>query len=113
MNDCQIIRSKYYGFVPAIILPDKNIEICKRRFLLPETENFGFCVASIRKHIKVKPSEAIFFLIDNKIMDMRQNIGEFYSTYKQNKKPIDAFLYISIIKENTFGCGLSNDLWFD
>jgi hypothetical protein len=113
MNDCQIIRSKYYGYVPAIIVPDKNIEICKRRFLLPETENFGFCIASIRKHIKLKPSEAIFFLIDNKIMDMKQNIGAFYSQYKLNKRPSDAFLYISIIKENTFGHGLSNDLWFD
>lgn len=113
MGDCQIIRSKYYGFVPTIILPDKEIEMCKRRFLLPETENFGYCVASIRKHIQLKPSEAIFFLIDNKIMDMQQNIGAFYSQYKLNKKPQDAFLYINIIKEKTFGYGMSNDLWFD
>jgi hypothetical protein len=103
MSDCQTIRCKYYGHVPAIILPDKEIEMYKRRFLLPETENFGFCVASIRKHIKVLPNEAIFFLIDNKIMDMQQNIGAFYSQYKLNKKPEDAFLYISIIKESTFG----------
>jgi hypothetical protein len=113
MNDCQTIISKYYGYVPAIIVPDKNIVICKRRFLLPQNENFGFCVASIRKHIKLKPSEAIFFLIDNKIMDMKQNIGDFYSQYKLSKRPSDAFLYINIIKENTFGRGLSNDLWLD
>ena len=103
MNDCQTIRSKYYGFVPAIILPDKEIEMCKRRFLLPENENFGYCVASIRKHIQVKPNEAVFFLIDNKIMDMQQNIGAFYSQYKRNKKLDEAFLYISIMKESTFG----------
>lgn len=113
MDDCQSIRSRYSGYVPAIILPDKDIEICKRRFLLPETENFGFCIASIRKHIKLKPSEAIFFLVDNKIMDMSQNIGAFYSLYRLNKKPKDAFLYINIIKENTFGYGLSNIIWFD
>jgi hypothetical protein len=103
MNDCQMILSKYYGYIPAIILPDKEIEICKRRYLLPKTENFGYCVASIRKNIKLKPSEAIFFLIDNKIMDMKQNIGDFYSQYKLNKKPEDAYLYITIIKEKTFG----------
>ena len=103
MSDCQTIRSKYYGHVPAIILPDKDIDLCKRRFLLPENENFGYCVASIRKHIQLKPSEAVFFLIDNKIMDMTQNIGTFYSQYKLNKKPQDAFLYIQIIKEKTFG----------
>ena len=113
MGDCQTIRSKYYGFVPAIILPNKDIEICKRRFLLPETENFGYCIASIRKHIQLKPNEAVFFLIDNKIMDMTQNIGAFYSQYKLNKRPVDAFLYITIIKENTFGFGMSNGLWYD
>jgi len=102
-NDCQKILCKYYGYIPAIILPDKDIEICKRRFLLPQTENFGFCMVSIRKHIKVKPSEAIFFLIDNKIMDMKQNIGDFYSQYKLSKKPEEAYLYIQIIKEKTFG----------
>lgn len=111
MDDCQTIRSKYYGFVPAIILPDKQIEMCKRRFLLPESESFGHCAISIRKHIKLKPSEAVFFLINNKLVDMSKNVGEFYKEYKKNKKPDEAFLYIDIIKETTFG--LSNDLWFD
>jgi hypothetical protein len=102
-TDCQKILSKYYGYIPAIILPDKDIEICKRRFLLPKTENFGFCIINIRKHIQLKPSEAIFFLIDNKIVDMKQNIEDFYSQYKLNKKPENAYLYIQIIKEKTFG----------
>jgi hypothetical protein len=123
MSDCQHILAKYPSYIPAIIVPDRNIEICKRRFLLPQNENFGFCVASIRKHIKLKPSEAIFFLIDNKIVDMKQNIGAFYSQYKLNKKPSDAYLYISIIKENTFGTriyrnvpwirALAPPLWLD
>lgn len=103
MESCQKILCKYYGYIPTIILPDKDIEICKRRFLLPRSENFGFCCVSIRKHIQLKPSEAIFFLIDDKIMDMKQNIGEFYEEYKLNKKPEDAYLYIQIIKEKTFG----------
>lgn len=102
-TDCQTILCKYYGYIPAIILPDKDIEICKRRFLLPKTENFGFCMISIRKHIKVKPSDTIFFLVDNKIMDMFQNVGEFYDKYKIGKDPNKAFIYIRIIKENTFG----------
>jgi hypothetical protein len=103
MGDCIALRSKYYDLVPAIILPNKEIEICKRRFMLPERENFGFCVASIRRYIKLDPSEAVFFLIDNKIINMSQNVGEFYKEYKVNKRPIDAFLYITIIKETTFG----------
>jgi hypothetical protein len=101
--DCQKILSKYYNYVPAIIIPDKDIEISKHRFLLPKNETFGFCIASIRKHIKVKSSEAVFFLIDDKIMDMTQNIEQFYESYKIGKHPDKAYLYIHIIKEKTFG----------
>lgn len=46
-------------------------------------------------------------------MDMKQNIGDFYSQYKLNKKPEDAYLYIQIIKEKTFGFGMSNVLWLE
>lgn len=102
-SNCQAIISRHIGYVPAIMIPDKNIEMTKRRFLLPENESFGFCLASIRKHIKLKPSEAIFFLIENRILDMKLNVGEFYKQYKIGRKPDTAFLYIEILKENTFG----------
>lgn len=102
-SNCQAIISRHIGYVPAIMIPDKNIEMTKRRFLLPENESFGFCLASIRKHIKLKPSEAIFFLIENRILDMKLNVGEFYKQYKRGRKPDTAFLYIEILKENTFG----------
>jgi hypothetical protein len=101
--DCQKIMSKYYGNIPAIILPDKDIEMTKRRFLLPKKEPFGYCVSSIRNHIKVKPSESLFFMIDDKILDMNQNVGEFYEKYKLGKHPDKAYLYIQLIKEQTFG----------
>ena len=103
MGDCQTILSKHYGFIPCIILHSKDIEMTKQKFLLPSTENFGYCMASIRRHIKVKSSEAVFFMIDNKLVNTTQNIGDFYSKYKLNKKPSDAFIYLQIIKENAFG----------
>lgn len=103
MGDCQTIMSKHYGFIPCIILPCKDIEMTKQKFLLPSTENFGYCMSSIRRHIKVKPSEAVFFMCDNKLVNTTQNIGDFYSQYKLNKKPSDAFIYLQIIKENAFG----------
>jgi len=102
-NDCQKILSKYYGHIPAIILPNKDIEMTKRRFLLPSEQTFGYCASSIRNHVKVKPSEAIFFLIDSKIMDMNQNVGEFYKTYKLDKQSDKAYIYIQLVKEVTFG----------
>jgi hypothetical protein len=103
MGDCQAIMSKHSGFIPAIILPNKDIEMTKQKFLLPRSENFGYCMASIRRHIKLKPSEAVFFMIDNKLVNTTQNIGDFYSQYKLNKKPANAFIYLQIIKEQTFG----------
>ncbi len=103
MDECQRILIKYTGYIPTIIIPDKDIEITKRKFLLSKTENFGLCIISIRKYIKIRPSEALFFLIDNKIVDMKENIGDFYQEYKLNKKPEDAYLYINVIKEKTFG----------
>jgi hypothetical protein len=102
-TDCQKILSKYYGHIPAIVTPDKDIEMTKRRFLLPQNETFGYSASSIRKHIKVKPSEAVFFLIDDKMIDMRQNVGEFYEKYKVGKHPDRAYLFIHILKERTFG----------
>jgi hypothetical protein len=102
-NDCQKVLTKYPNYIPALILPDKDIEICKRRFLLPRCENFGFCMASIRRNIKLKPSEAIFFMIDSKMISTNQNVGEFYDTYRKQKNPDTAYLLIQIIKEKTFG----------
>lgn len=100
--DAELIRAKYYKYVPAVIIPNK-VEISKTRFLLPESENFGLCIAGIRKHIKTKAGESVIFLIDNRTVDMQQNVGAFYSQYKLNKKPKDSFLIINILKENTFG----------
>lgn len=102
-TDCQKIMCKYYGNIPAIIKCDSSIEMTKRRFLLPQKETFGYCVSSIRNHVKVKPSESLFFMIDDKILDMNKNVGEFYEKYKLGKNPDKAYLYIQLVKEQTFG----------
>jgi hypothetical protein len=99
----QAIRAKHPGYVPAIIKCDASIEMTKKRFLLPESENFGYALQSIRRHVKVKPSEAIFFMIDGIMLKTSDNIGNFYSKYVANKRLDDKFLMIDIFKENTFG----------
>jgi hypothetical protein len=100
---CQVIRAKYPGYVPSIIKCDASIEMTKKRFLLPESENFGHALHNIRKHVKVKPSEALFFMIDGVMLKTSDNIGNFYSQYVANKPLDDRFLIIDIFKENTFG----------
>jgi hypothetical protein len=102
--DCQTILAKHPNYVPVIILPNKDIEISKRRFLFPRDNNFGYCVAAVRHHISgLKPSEAIFFLIDDRLINITELVGDFYEGYKRDKRENDAFLYIKIFKENSFG----------
>jgi predicted AlkP superfamily pyrophosphatase or phosphodiesterase len=104
--NCQSIRAKHPGYIPAIIKCDASIEMTKKRFLLPESENFGHALQSIRRYVKVKPSEAIFFMIDGMMLKTSDNIGNFYSQYVANRRTDDGFLIIDIFKENTFGVTL-------
>jgi len=102
--DCQTILAKHPNYIPVIILPNKDIEISKRRFLFPRDNNFSYSLCAVRKHISgLKPSEAIFFLIDDKLVNCTELVGDFYDKYKLDKRAHDAFMYIKIFKENSFG----------
>lgn len=108
--NCQAIRAKYPGYTPCIIKCDASIEMTKKRFLLPESENFGHALQSIRQHVQVKPSEALFFMIDGVMLRTSDNIGNFYSQYVANRTLDNRFLLIDIFKENTFGCIYSSSI---
>jgi hypothetical protein len=103
MTDAQTLLAKYPTFVPVIVTPSKNIEISKVKFLFPIFENFGYCFSNIRKYIKLDAKEAVFYLIDDKLINQSQNVGDFYSQYRLNKEPRNAFIYVSVFKENVFG----------
>jgi hypothetical protein len=103
MTDAQTLLAKYPGFVPVIVTPSKNIEISKVKFLFPIFENFGYCFSNIRKYIKLDAKEAVFYLVDDKLINQSQNVGDFYSQYRLNKEPRNAFIYVSVFKENVFG----------
>lgn len=126
MTDAQVLLSRYPGFVPVIVTPSKNIEISKVKFLFPIHENFGYCFSNIRKYIKLDAKESVFYLVDCQLINQSQNVGDFYSQYKLNKDSKDAFIHISVFKENTFGVkgekiyrnvpwirALAPPLWFD
>ena len=71
---CQQLLAKYPGFVPAIIKCDQSIEMTKKRFLLPRNECWSYALSSIRKHIVLKPSEAVFFMVDGIILESFYNL---------------------------------------
>ena len=103
--NCEVIMAKYPGYVPAIIKCDFSIEMTKKRFLLPKDQCWSYALASIRRHIVLKPSEAVFFMIDGVMLKSSDNIGNFYSQFVANRRLEDRFLVIDVFKENTFGWG--------
>jgi hypothetical protein len=62
---------------------------------MPKDVNFGVVMGQIRNNIKnIKPSEAITFLVDDRILSANVMVRELER---------DNFVFIKIIKESTFG----------
>ena len=92
----QDLSARYPEYIPAIVLADKDIEpfIKKKKYLIPKDINFGSAIISIRKNIVMKSSDALIYMVDNRIISPNIMMCEL------QKKD---FLYIKIIKESVFG----------
>ena len=92
----QDLSARYPEYIPAIVLADKDIEpfIKKKKYLIPKDINFGSAIISIRKNINMKSSDALIYIVENRIISPNVMMREL------QKKD---FLYIKIIKESTFG----------
>jgi hypothetical protein len=94
MSSFNVLIAKYPDYIPAIVITD--LEIKKKKYLIPKDVNFGTAMITIRKNItNLKPCEAIIYILDDKILSSNMMMYEL-------KKKKD-FLYIKIIKENVFG----------
>jgi hypothetical protein len=92
----QDLSARYPEYIPAIVLADKDIEpfIKKKKYLIPKDINFGSAIISIRKNIVMKSSDALIYMVDNKIISPNIMMRELVK---------NDFLYIKIIKESVFG----------
>lgn len=95
------LLSKYPNYIPCFIKCHSSLSIKKTKFLLPRNECWSYAIASIRKHINVSASDALFFMIDDKIIAGSGNIGSFYSEYVKNRS--SKVVLIEVFKERTFG----------
>jgi len=101
-NECSRILNKHPTRVPIIVCKDKNCaldEIDKRKYLTPKDLTLAQFIYVIRKRIKLKPEEALFIMINNKIVPGKFTLSEVY----EDNKDEDGFLYITYTSENTFG----------
>lgn len=93
------ILDKYPTRVPVIV-ETKDINLDKHKYLVPKRLTVGEFMQLIRKKTEnLQPTEAIFFLVNNKMPMIGTTLGELY----EEDKSECGFLFINVAKENTFG----------
>jgi GABA(A) receptor-associated protein len=96
------IQSKYPDRIPVIVekAPNSKVpEIDRKKYLVPKDITVGAFETEIRKHMKLKPEEAIFLFVNNTIPPTGSLISQVYDKHKES----DGLLYVTYSGENTFG----------
>ena len=103
MNEEAIrILKKYPERIPVILIKNKDSNIPninKTKYLVPKDMKMSQFIFTIRRNLTIKPEQALFFIINNKVPSSIDSIGQIYS----NDKNDDGFLYVIYSNENTFG----------
>ena len=107
-SDFDRIKTKFIDRIPVIVDCCKNLDksMKKRKFLVPNDVSTSHLLYSIRKHINLDSSAAIFMFIDNNLSCSNTMMSEIYENYlrkHKNKDDFDNFLYVYITTENAFG----------
>ena len=93
------LREKFPNRIPIIFVCQDGITLERNRYLVNEDHTLGEIMCILRKHIEVKPYEALFALVNNTLVPTSATMR---SIYTEHANP-DDMLYIHITKENTFG----------
>ena len=93
------ILDKYKDKIPIILELTDNIKIDKKKFLLMHDMCMSQFAYIIRKRINLKPEEAMFIFINDKIIPYNTIMSTIYN----ENKDVDGFLYATVSLENTFG----------
>jgi hypothetical protein len=108
-NEVEVINQQYPGYIPIIVRAynnknNKNFVLTKTKFLVTNEITLAQFLTILRKKIKdIKSTESIYLLIDNTLMPITLAMS---SIYKEKKDKDTNMLFITVCKENTFGCTL-------
>eukprot|EP00296_Roombia_truncata_P003372 JP439572.1.p2 GENE.JP439572.1~~JP439572.1.p2 ORF type:complete len:120 (-),score=21.15 JP439572.1:30-389(-) len=99
------IRQRYPDRTPVII--DKydkdtvlgDVELNKRKFLVPTEHTFGQLQVVIRKRLALGSTVALWLFCGNSLVPSGAVIGEVYKEHRSE----DGFLYVKYSGENAFG----------
>jgi GABA(A) receptor-associated protein len=95
------ILKKFPDRVPVICEPLNSLapKIKKNKFLVPSDLKVAQFMYIIRQQILVKPEEALFLHVQDKLPSA---MTDFITLYRMHRDD-DGFLYMKFSKENTFG----------
>ena len=102
ISESSKIMSRHTDRVPIVVEAKKNSnlqDLDKHKYLVPKEMTIGQFLYVIRKRLKLKPDQAIFVFVDNKM----PSTSELITTLYERSKNEDGFMYILYSGENTFG----------
>jgi len=92
--------------VPVIVSsPDATLSLQKWRYLVPTTHRMAMLYYEIQRHsLGIASQDSIFYLVSDAYhksvsVPGTQTVGQVY----EQRKDIDGFLYILVMRESTFG----------
>jgi len=101
-RDYERIKKKYPNRIPIIVtkLTGSDIgDLKKNKYLIPNDITFGQFIYTIRKHLELKPEQAIYMFVKNNILPVSSMVSQIHKEFAEE----DGFLYITYGAENTFG----------
>jgi GABA(A) receptor-associated protein len=95
------ILSKYPDRVPLIVEPTSgcDIEIDKKKYLVPRDLSIGQFLFVIRKRLKMPAEKALFIFVGSTVPASSTFISELYERHVSE----DGFLKLTFSEENVFG----------
>jgi hypothetical protein len=95
----EIIMKKHPESIPIIVDCKSNIELNKKKYIVPKNLNMSQFMSNIRKKINIDSSQSIFLLCNNTMISNNQIVINVYNKHHH----ADGFLYIILTLENVFG----------
>lgn len=95
------IKRKYPLKLPLIVETRKEslLKLEQAKYLLEPDMTIGNFVYVLARRLKLRPEEALFIFVNNKIFPTETVISDIYKT----EKDVDGFVYCIVATENTFG----------
>jgi len=101
VEDCSKLIRKYPEKIPVIVQSDK-IKIRREKYLVDKSMSFTQFALILRKNIEeMMPEEAIYYFSEDSSIIVPSVVMN--QLYLQHKNKQDGFLYVFLMKENTFG----------